>query len=152
VDTGSLRPPVHRRDAAALLHLQRAVGNASVMQLLEEDQVLDDEQAGDAASPVKAVVDSGGGQRLDAPTRSFMESRLGHDFGGVRVHTDAQAGASAASVGANAYTVGRDVVSGNDQWSPGTDAGRRMLAHELTTSCSRRPAPSTARRRPAGFA
>lgn len=61
-----------------------------------------------------------------------MESRLGHDFGGVRVHTGAQAGASGASVGANAYTVGRDVVFGNDQWSPGTDTGRRMLAHELT--------------------
>ena len=32
------------------------------------------------------------GQPLDAATRAFMEPRFGHDFSGVRVHTDAKAG------------------------------------------------------------
>jgi hypothetical protein len=119
-------PPTAPHSPAALLHLQRTAGNASVVQLLE------DEGGPGTASPVKDVVGSGGGAPLDASTRSFMESRLGHDFGDVRVHTDAKASASAASVGANAYTVGRDVVFGTNQWSPNTDAGRRTLAHELT--------------------
>lgn len=61
-----------------------------------------------------------------------MESRFGHDFGLVRVHTDARAAASARAVHASAYTVGRDVVFGAGQFAPGTAAGRNLLAHELT--------------------
>lgn len=72
------------------------------------------------------------GQRLDRATRSFMESRFGHDFSGVRVHTDDRAAASARSVNALAYTVGRDVVFGAGQYAPATMAGKRLLAHELT--------------------
>src|SRR5262249_54583014 len=49
----------------------------------------------------------------------------------VRVHTDTEAGASARSVGARAYTVGRDVVFGNGQYAPQTSAGRHLIAHEL---------------------
>lgn len=111
---------------AAVAHLQRTAGNASVARLL------DDEQVAQEPSPVKDVVGSGGGRPLDPGTRSFMESRLGHDFGDVRIHTDSRASESAASVQATAYTVGRDVVFGSDQWAPETDRGRRMLAHELT--------------------
>jgi len=51
---------------------------------------------------------------------------------GVRVHTDSQAAESALSVGALAYTVGRDVVFASGQYSPGSSAGRRLLAHELS--------------------
>jgi len=72
------------------------------------------------------------GRPLDGATRSFMESRFGHDFSGVRVHTDALAQESARSVNALAYTVGSDIVLGAGQYAPQTGAGRRLLAHELT--------------------
>src|SRR6266516_5474528 len=72
------------------------------------------------------------GQPLDASTRAFMEPRFGHDFSGVRVHTDARAAESAKSVNALAYTVGRDVVFGSNQYRPEMTAGKRLLAHELT--------------------
>ncbi|HEY0172923.1 MAG TPA: DUF4157 domain-containing protein [Pyrinomonadaceae bacterium] len=71
------------------------------------------------------------GRGLDAGTRSFMESRFGHDFSRVRVHADAQASESAADVSARAYTVGRDVVFARGQYAPQSGAGRRLLAHEL---------------------
>lgn len=71
------------------------------------------------------------GQPLDRSTRTFMESRFGHDLSGVRVHTDAQAAASARSVNALAYTVGRDIVFGSGQYRPGTAEGKRLLGHEL---------------------
>jgi hypothetical protein len=61
-----------------------------------------------------------------------MESRLGHDFSRVRVHTDAQAAESATAVNSLAYTVGRNVVFGAGQYRPDTAAGKRLLAHELT--------------------
>jgi hypothetical protein len=72
------------------------------------------------------------GQPLDAGTRAFMEPRFGHNFSGVRVHTDARAAESARSVNALAYTVGRNVVFGTGQYAPGTSEGRKLLAHELT--------------------
>ena len=71
------------------------------------------------------------GQPLDGGARAFMESRFGQDFGGVRVHTDSGAAASARAVGAQAYTVGQNVVFGEGRYAPGTAAGNTLLAHEL---------------------
>jgi hypothetical protein len=61
-----------------------------------------------------------------------MESRFGHDFSQVRIHTDAKAVASARRVNALAYTVGRNVVFGAGQYAPESRAGQGLLAHELT--------------------
>lgn len=74
----------------------------------------------------------GGGQPLDASVRGFMEPRFGHDFSNVRIHTDSHAAETAQSVSALAFAVGRDVVFGAGQYQPGTDAGKRLIAHELT--------------------
>ena len=60
-----------------------------------------------------------------------MESRFGHDFSGVRVHSDGAAAQSARDVSASAYTVGNNIVFGAGQYSPGSGAGRHLLAHEL---------------------
>ena len=81
--------------------------------------------------PVVREVLGSPGRPLDAQTRAFMEPRFGHDFGQVRVHTDERAAESARAVNAHAYTVGRDVVFGAGRYSPGTQEGRRLLAHEL---------------------
>ena len=72
------------------------------------------------------------GRSLDPATRAAMEPRFGHDFSHVRIHTDRQAETSARAVNANAYTVGRDIVFGRDQYSPGSSEGRHLLAHELS--------------------
>jgi uncharacterized protein DUF4157 len=71
------------------------------------------------------------GQPLAPSTRTFMESRFGHDFSQVRVHTDARAAESARAVNARAYTVGRNVVFGTGQYAPEAAEGKRLLAHEL---------------------
>jgi hypothetical protein len=81
------------------------------------------------------------GQPLDPTIRTFMEPRFGHDFSRVRVHTDAAAAASAQYVSASAYTVGRHIVFGAGQFRPGTEAGWRVLAHELTHVVQQRRAP-----------
>lgn len=72
------------------------------------------------------------GAPLDAGARAYLEPRFGHDFSQVRVHTDTPAATSAAAVGAKAYTVGQHIVFGAGAYTPGTEAGRRLLAHELT--------------------
>jgi hypothetical protein len=60
-----------------------------------------------------------------------MQSRMGADFGGVRVHADSMANDSARAVDALAYTVGRHIVFGQSQYRPATPGGQRLLAHEL---------------------
>lgn len=74
----------------------------------------------------------GGGRPLSEPVRTHMESRMGYDLGPVRIHTDARADRLARSVGAEAFTVGRNVVFGSGMYRPDTASGKRLLAHELT--------------------
>lgn len=71
------------------------------------------------------------GQPLEGDTRDFMESRFGHDFSQVQVHTNVKAAESAQAVNALAYTAGRNVVFGAEQYKPQTIIGKQLLAHEL---------------------
>lgn len=87
---------------------------------------------GHSTAPAATVVSNPGERPLDPQTRGFMEERFGHDFSGVRVHTNDAAGQSALAFGAHAYTVGSDIVFGAGRYQPGTAAGRHLLAHELT--------------------
>jgi hypothetical protein len=85
----------------------------------------------DPLAQCAAAGTAGGGRPLDPGTRGFFESRLNHDFGDVRVHTDASAARAANALGANAYVRGRDVVFDRSQFAPHTPDGKRLLAHEL---------------------
>jgi hypothetical protein len=85
----------------------------------------------DAPQIVSDVV-SESGRPLDPLVRSFMEPRFGYDFSHVQIHTGTRAAESARAVNAVAYTVGRDVVFDEGAYRPETDAGRRLIAHELT--------------------
>jgi hypothetical protein len=60
-----------------------------------------------------------------------MEARFNYDFGRVRIHTDRRAAAFSRALGAQAYTIGPDIVFGAGQYDPATAIGRRLLAHEL---------------------
>ena len=71
------------------------------------------------------------GQPLDASSRAYFEPRFGRDFSKVRIHADARAAELAAAVNAHAYTAGSDIVFGAGQHAPGTESGKRLLAHEL---------------------
>ena len=94
-------------------------------------------------SNVRAVV-SGGGRPLDPAVQVEMESRLGYDFQAVRVHTGADAAASADVLSAKAYSVGTDVVFGPGEYAPETAAGRKLLVHELSHVVQQRNGPGDA--------
>jgi hypothetical protein len=68
---------------------------------------------------------------LPAEVRAYFEPRFGHDFSRVRVHAGARSARSAQALGAQAYTLGNDVVMGEGQYAPHSPAGRELLAHEL---------------------
>lgn len=96
-----------------------------------------------SAPPIVHDVLRSPGQPLDPPTSALMETRFGHDFSGVRIHTDAQAAESARAVNALAYTVGRNVVFDVGQYQPQTGEGQRLLAHEMAHVMQQRAASSS---------
>jgi hypothetical protein len=75
------------------------------------------------------------GEPLSGQLKDEMQRRFLADFSDVRVHTDAAARASAAELGARAYTSGSHVVIGDG------GADRHTLAHELTHVLQQRRGP-----------
>src|SRR5215471_8708809 len=85
-----------------------------------------------AAPPVPAErMRRSGGRPLEPKLRAEMESRLRHDFSRVRIHADPAARESAAALRAQAFTVGEDISFASGAYDPGSEAGRRLVAHEL---------------------
>jgi hypothetical protein len=99
----------------------------------EEEKVQlkkDDTQS--SAEGVVADALNSGGQPMDTDTQDSMENSFGYDFSKVKIHTDSTAAKSAQALNAHAYTTGNNIVFNKGQYSPGTGAGRKLLAHELT--------------------
>lgn len=88
------------------------------------------EVASDLHSRIKSL--KGRGRPLPESARAFFEPRFGYDFSRVRIRTDTRATKTARAVSARSFTVGRDVMFGAGQYAPGTTAGKKLLAHELT--------------------
>lgn len=74
----------------------------------------------------------GRGAPLPQTTRERFETLLGRPLGDVRLHSDARAGALAASLNANALAYGRDIIFAPGKLQPDSTSGRRLLAHEIT--------------------
>ena len=106
-----------------------------------EDEILPEERAmgmlwpkrddATAAAVSARSIPRGGGQPLAVEMRSFMRDRTGVDFANVRIHADGQAAASASRIAARAYTVGNHIYFDQGQYQPASQAGRKLLAHEL---------------------
>lgn len=93
-------------------------------------------QSAEPAAEVEGLTEDpavrlGPGQPMDASVRAGMEAHFGHDFSGVRIHSDPAAAESAQTMGARAYTLGRDVVFGAGEYAPAKKEGKQLLAHEL---------------------
>ncbi len=104
----------------------------------EQNQGIRAKTISGAAAPVNASLEShvsslqGRGEPLATDLRSYFEPRMGANFGDVHIHRDAGAAEAAQSLNALAFTAGRDIVFGAGQYVPGTLAGKKLLAHELT--------------------
>lgn len=85
------------------------------------------------------------GQPMENQVRRSMESRFGHDFSQVRIHTDSKANASAATMNSLAYTVGQNIVFGSGAYAPSTHQGGKLLAHELVHTVQQGPAQDSGR-------
>lgn len=71
------------------------------------------------------------GHSMDHNTRAEMESRMGMDFSGVKIHTDGPADVMNQQVNAHAFTLGQSVFFRKGNYNPATSVGKELLAHEL---------------------
>jgi hypothetical protein len=90
------------------------------------------DQVPDALEPVRRLTRDGNGRALPSRVQKIMGSRFGFDFSQVKVHDDEQAAAATRSVGALAYTLGRDIAFAPGMFQPTTPTGLFLIAHELS--------------------
>jgi len=74
----------------------------------------------------------GAGAPLPRDTSARLERALDDRFDDVQTHTGREADSLARQLSAEAFTVGRDVFFRSGAFAPNTDAGDRLLGHELT--------------------
>jgi len=103
-----------------------------------------DRAAGGAVpAVVHQALEAGGGSPLDPGTRAFFEPRFGTDFEQVRIRSDRQAAEAAAAVNARAFTAAGSIYFASGEYRPQSNAGRRLLAHELTHVVQQSPTTPT---------
>jgi hypothetical protein len=94
---------------------------------------------GIAATP--AVVHAGindTSRPLPSSVRSLLEHRFGASLSDVRIHDGAIAADSARKTGAQAFTVGNDIVFGAGYFDPHSRDGLDLIAHEVAHSLQQR--------------
>ncbi|MFA8436114.1 MAG: DUF4157 domain-containing protein [Marinifilaceae bacterium] len=143
--TGSLRPA---KGAASLHSIQMKCSNCEEEESLqmkpeekEQESIQmkpalqsspDGKQFASNAMSQKLSSTKGAGKALPDGIGAEMSRKIGSDFSGVRVHTDAQAVQMNREVGAQAFTYGSDIYFDTGKYDPGSSKGKRLLAHELT--------------------
>jgi hypothetical protein len=116
-----------------------------------EDEKLRGKPSGPSLAAAPSVAqhigaESGRGAPLPAAARAFFEPRFGLDLAAVRVHDDARAHELSSELRAEAFTVGHDIYFNRGRFVPDTNAGRRLIAHELTHVVQQRAAPAMVQR------
>lgn len=81
--------------------------------------------------PMRLLKGVGEGISLPDSLKMPFQEQLGHDLGKVRLHDEDRTGDSASAMGAQAYTLGNDIVFASGQYAPDSSRGRHLLAHEL---------------------
>lgn len=74
----------------------------------------------------------GSGAQIDDPLRSQLETKMNADFSNVRIHDNSGSHHLNRSLGSKAFTHKNDIYFNQGQYRPGCEAGRHLLAHELT--------------------
>ncbi len=113
--------------APILQRVQRDYGNRASQQIVMRAQHRNAPQSEDTVD----LDPSGPRQLLEQPLRAGLEAHFQADLSGVRIHSGPEAGQSAASIDALAYTSGRDVYFAPGKYAPSSRDGQRLLAHEV---------------------
>ena len=103
----------------------------------EEEKIQTKSEASDAGSVKPEIAQNinnskGGGESLSPGVRPELETAIGADFSGVKIHRDKNAAELNDAIGAQAFTTGEDIYFNEGKYRPETSTGKHLLAHELT--------------------
>ncbi|MBC7421947.1 MAG: DUF4157 domain-containing protein [Ferruginibacter sp.] len=124
--------PIFESNAAPEERLQRKCASCE-----QEEHLQKQENNGGAQSAGPSVESSlsaskGGGSPLPESTRTQMESSIGADFSGVRIHNNSNAAQLSDNLNAQAFTHGNDIYFNSGKYDTCSNEGKHLLAHELT--------------------
>jgi hypothetical protein len=93
-----------------------------------------EELSGTYAENIEKRINSSrsGGQPLSHDIKKPMERAFGADFSNVKVHTDSEADSLSKELNAKAFTTEKDIFFREGEYVPGSGAGQKLIAHELT--------------------
>ena len=101
-------------------------------QMQEEEEAAQMKEEEEAAQMKEGAsgknVSAGRQTKMPGHVQQKMETGLGADFGGVRIHQDSD---KASRLGALAYTQGEDVYFAPGQYKPESQKGQELIGHEL---------------------
>jgi hypothetical protein len=134
-------PPAQaeREERSPMAQLASDVGNQAFASTLgrsplarEAEQGAGIMADGTVHADVQSTINStrGGGSSLDPGVASKLSPSLG-DLSDVRIHTGDTADQLNRSVSARAFATGTDVYFAKGEYSPGSAAGDKLIAHEL---------------------
>ena len=73
----------------------------------------------------------GSGSAIPNPLKHVLETSLGQDLSGIKVHSDANAHKLTSLLGAEAFSHGNDIVFGAGKYDPASPSGQKLIEHEL---------------------
>ncbi len=121
-----------KREPAVLQRQEQPEEEQELMMKLDIQRV--GAEGGQVPPEVEAAIcrARAGGQPLEGALQEQMSASLGHDFSGVRVHTDSEADALNQQLHAKAFTTGSDIFFERGVYDPASSGGQELIAHELT--------------------
>ena len=126
------KKPIFESNARAEDQVQRRCAGGEAEESLQKKA---NSSSAQTASPsVESSLSSykGSGSSLPASTRTQMESSIGADFSGVKIHNDSGAAQLSNDLNAQAFTHGNDIYFNSGKYDTSSSEGKHLLAHELT--------------------
>lgn len=126
---------MHGEDGEEKKVMRMADEEENIMCMTDEEEHLQEEGHGGAtvsADMEKELADNKGrGGDLPEALQREMGSKIGADFSGVKIHTDANAVQMNREIGAKAFAHSNNIYFNSGQYNPATQQGKHLLAHEL---------------------
>jgi len=92
---------------------------------------------------------SGKGNPLPSGTLAEMNSSFGADFRRVNIHEGENSARMSNELNAQAFTFGDHIYFNKGKYNPGSNSGKRLLAHELTHTLQQQGSVKRIQREPA---
>ncbi len=125
---------INSKDGNANSGVLRKIQSGPINRKSEQDSNRIGKDGGEVSNNIESSIKNakGGGSSLDADLQRDMGNAMGADFSSVKVHNDSESDQLNHAVGARAFTTGNDIFFKRGEYTPSSQGGQELIAHELT--------------------